>query len=112
MYKKTTPHISTIKINSSAQGETIETKVERMVENKEKIAGEAPLIYTLRKHGVVESTDIRTDRWQIAQEASEKATKQKLAKREGGHLKVEKGGAENQQGESTDGKASTSNSNK
>lgn len=57
----------------TTEGETIETKVFRMINNKESIGKEAlPLIYTDRKDGVQPAYDIRTDKWEIAVEAQGK----------------------------------------
>lgn len=71
-----------IKFNKSKQGETIEQKIERIVNNKEPIKDGAPLLYTERKEGIKASTNIRTDRWEIAVEASNKIAKSYKARRE------------------------------
>ena len=42
------------------EGETIETKVNRIVNNGEPIKDGAPIIYTERKDGVLPEYDIRT----------------------------------------------------
>lgn len=68
-------------INKSKSGEMLETKVERMINNKEKIGDTTDLIYTERKEGVRPATDIRTDRWEIAAEASTKIAKSFAARR-------------------------------
>lgn len=70
-----------LKVNNSVQGETIEMKIERIVNNKEPITDGAPIIYTDRKDGVQPDYDIRTDRWEFAIDAMDKSTKAKLAKR-------------------------------
>lgn len=54
------------------EGERIEQKVRRLMDEKSPINDGAPMIYTERKDGVLPSYDIRTDRWIIAQEAMEK----------------------------------------
>lgn len=72
-------------INNSVQGETLEQKIERIVNNKEPIGqgnDTAPIIYTERKEGVRASTNIRTDRFEVAIEATEKIAKSYKAKRE------------------------------
>lgn len=56
--------------NTSTVGESIETKVERIMVNNEPIDDGAPLIYTERKHGVQPEYDIRTDRFDLALEAT------------------------------------------
>ena len=46
-------------------------KVRRITENGEPIEDGAPIIYTERKDGVNPAYNIRTDRWEIAQDAME-----------------------------------------
>jgi len=82
MYKKPKYTSTTIKMNQSIEGETIEQKVERITSNKEPITDGAPLIYTERKDGVQAGYNIRTDRWEIAIDAMDIVTKSALAKRE------------------------------
>lgn len=65
------------------EGETIEQKVERLVQNKEPIKDGAPEIFTQRKEGVGAAYNIRSDRWEIATEAMDKVNKSKVAKRDG-----------------------------
>lgn len=48
-------------------------KLRRIVENKEPIKDEAPIIYTPKSKGVMPEYDIRTDRFEVAREALEKA---------------------------------------
>lgn len=64
------------------EGETIEQKVERVVNNGEPITDGAPNIYTERKHGVKPEYDIRTDRWEIATDAMDAVQKSTKAQRE------------------------------
>ena len=61
-------------------GETIETKVKRITENNEPITDGAPIIYTNRDDGVLPAYNIRTDRWDIAQQAMEAINQANLAK--------------------------------
>jgi len=82
MYKKIHPKKSLLKVNSSYQGETIEQKVNRIVNNKEPITDGAPIIYQERKEGVNPAYDIRTDRFEIAVEAMDKVSGSYKAKRE------------------------------
>lgn len=63
------------------EGETIEQKMRRAMDNQEPIKDGAPLIYTERKEGVRPEFNPRTDRFEIAVEAMDKVTKSKLAKR-------------------------------
>lgn len=71
------------------EGEYIEKKVQRIVESGEPIEDSAPIIYTERKNGVMPAYNIRTDRWDVAQEAMQtvnnsrsKIVEMKIAKRE------------------------------
>lgn len=82
MKTKTRPGKGLIKRNKSTQGETIEQKVERIVNNKEPIKDGAPIIFTERKAGVNASHNIRTDRFKIAAEAADKISGSYKAKRE------------------------------
>ena len=76
---------TTLKVNNSVEGEEIEQKIRRIVENKGPIEDGAPIIYTERKDGVIPAYNIRTDKWDItltamdhgksAQEAVEYAMK-------------------------------------
>lgn len=61
-------------------GESIEEKVKRIVENKEPITDGAPIIYTKREDGVLPGYNIRTDRWDVAQNAMDAIHKQQAAK--------------------------------
>lgn len=73
---------TSIRINKSYEGESIETKVRRIIENKEPIEDVAPMIYTSRKDGVQPQYDIRTDRFELAIEAMDKVQASKAAKRD------------------------------
>lgn len=96
MKKVIVPTIMSTKIKAK-EGEWIEEKVRRVVENGEPIEDGAPIVYTERKDGVRPEYNIRTDRWEIAQEAMEavregkrKMIAMKIAERDG------KPGGENQ----------------
>lgn len=67
----------------SFEGETIETKVAKLIENNEPITDGAPIIYTEKKDGVLPQYDIRTDKWEIAQSAMDLANASKIAKSKG-----------------------------
>lgn len=83
MYKKNIKYASTqLKVNNSVQGETIEQKVDRIINNGEPIKDGAPLIYTERKDGVLAGYNIKTDRWEVAVDAMDKVAKAKTAQRE------------------------------
>lgn len=79
-YNKSTP--TTLIVNTAYEGETIEDKINRIVNNKEPISDGAPIIYTERKDGVHPEHDIRTDRFEVAIDAMDKVAKTHKAKRE------------------------------
>lgn len=87
MYRQTKPHRTTLSKNTSYQGETLEKKINRIVNNKEPIKDGAPIIYTERKDGVMPQYDIRTDRFEIALDATDKIAKAHLAKRDDRQVK-------------------------
>lgn len=62
-------------------GESLEEKVRRITTTREPIENSAPMIYTDRKDGVLPQYDIRTDRWEIAQNAMDKVQAMEIAKR-------------------------------
>lgn len=82
MYKKVNYIKSDIGSVEKVEGETIEQKIERIMDNKEPITDGAPEIYTERKDGVIAAYNIRTDRFEIACEAMSKVEKMTSAKRE------------------------------
>ena len=74
--------VGRMKSVTTYEGETIEAKVNRIVNNGEPITDGAPIIYTERKDGVLPEYDIRTDRWDIAIDAMDKVNMDRFAKRE------------------------------
>lgn len=92
----------TINCNEATEGEHLETKVNRITQNKEAIKDAAPPIYTDRKDGVLAETNIRTDRWEVAADAMDKVTGTHRAKRDE-RLKAIKGGEEPAKPTGTDG---------
>lgn len=72
---------TTINVNVSYEGETIEKKLQRITQTKEPIEATSPIIFTERDEGVLAETDIRTDRWEIAREAMDAVNKSQIAKR-------------------------------
>lgn len=68
---------------NSFEGESIEKKVSKLIENNEPITDGAPIIYTEKKDGVLPQYDIRTDKWDIAQSAMDLANASKIAKSRG-----------------------------
>lgn len=79
-YKKAAP--TTLRVNNAYEGETIEQKVARFMNNAEPITDASPLIYTDRKDGVLPGYDIKTDKWEVAIDAMDSVTRAQLAKRE------------------------------
>lgn len=67
----------------SFEGESIEEKVSKLIENNEPITDGAPIIFTEKKDGVLPQYDIRTDKWDIAQSAMDLANASKIAKSKG-----------------------------
>ena len=61
------------------EGESIEEKVAKLIENNEPITDGAPIIFTEKKDGVLPQYDIRTDKWDIAQSAMDLANASKIA---------------------------------
>lgn len=78
--KKIKPTKTLINANECIVGEMLCTKIARMMYNKEPITAESPIIYTAKKDGVLPQYDIRTDRWEIAQEAMGAISKSEIAK--------------------------------
>lgn len=62
------------------EGESIETKCRRIIEEKAPITDGAPIIYTPKEQGVLPAYDIRTDRWDMAIMAMDAVNKEKIAK--------------------------------
>lgn len=81
-YKQNVIVPTSIEINNSYEGERLEDKLSRMMNNKEPIKDGSPLIFTDRKDGVRPEFDIRTDRFEVAIDAMDKVDKSNKAKRE------------------------------
>lgn len=73
---------TSLNVNQSVEGETIEDKCRRIENNKEPITDGAPIIWTPRDEGVKPEYNIRTDRFEIAIDAMDTAAKSNLAKRQ------------------------------
>lgn len=54
------------------EGESIEKKIDRMTQTQEPIGETAPIVYTTKTEGIIPAYDIRTDKWEIAQDAMSK----------------------------------------
>lgn len=82
MIKHRITYKTSFNVNKSVEGESIEQKVERIINNQEGIDDTVEIIYTDRRDGVKPEFNIRTDRWDLAIEASDLASKISIAKRE------------------------------
>lgn len=82
MYKKNRMATTSIATNESREGETIEQKIDRIVNNGDPITDGAPIVYTERKDGVQPGYNPRTDRFEVALDAMDKMAADKRAKRE------------------------------
>lgn len=71
-----------IKCNESTPGESLETKLQRATENGEPIKADIGLIYTEEKEGVLPAYDIRTDRFDVALQATDKVNQAIIAMRD------------------------------
>lgn len=80
---------SELKNEKVYEGERIEEKVFRILNNGEAITDGAPQIYTERSEGVLPAYNIRTDRMEVAQDAMDKVSKDRIAKREAKVLKMD-----------------------
>lgn len=82
MIQKAITRSTGLRINQSSKGETIEMKIDRMVNNKEPMDGEgAPLVYTERAQGVPAEFNPRTDVFDMALEGMTIAAKSQLLRR-------------------------------
>lgn len=82
MYRKNIPTRTNMNIVSMMEGETIEQKIDRIVNNNEPIRDETPMIFTEREEGVLAGYDIRTDRFDVALDGIDKIQKSDIARRE------------------------------
>lgn len=82
MYKRVAATKTGLRINKSYEGENLETKIQRIMSNKEPIKDGAPMIYTDRSEGVQPDYNIRTDRWDAAIDGTDYIAKTHRAKRE------------------------------
>lgn len=64
------------------EGESLEEKIRRTTESNQPIESISPMVYTERKEGVRADTNIRTDKWDIAQQAMDTISLGKRQKRE------------------------------
>jgi len=89
------------------QGQSIEERCKKLVETGEPIKDNSPLIYTPKEKGVMPQYDVRTDKWEIAQNAMDRVNKERIAKGqqppidEGKKNDTAQGGATNVAGQPT-----------
>ena len=72
---------SQIRFVDVSEGERIETKVERITRSNEPIRDNTELFYDSSEYGRSVEKDIRTDRFVLAVDASDKIARSKIAKR-------------------------------
>lgn len=82
---------TSIRVNETAEGQTLENAIERAKNNKEPLSGTDPMIYTARKDGVIPAYNPKTDRFSLAAEASDKLEKGRIARAKA-KMEVVKGG--------------------
>lgn len=76
------PRKTSLKVNDAVSGEPMWRKVQRIMNNKEPIESEVDLIYTDRADGVKPEYNIRTDRFDLALDATAAVEKDNAAKRD------------------------------
>ena len=64
----------------SYEGQSIENRCKKLVETGEPIKDTSPLIFTPKEKGVMPQYDVRTDKWDIAQNAMDRVNKERIAK--------------------------------
>lgn len=79
-YNNTTVYIESN--NDIFEGKSLEREIEQQMTTKQPIIADAPMIYTSRKEGVIPAYDIRTDRFDRAQDAMDELAKSYRARRE------------------------------
>jgi len=81
-YKNSYYPSTTLRGNERKIAPTLEEKIERMMSNKDSIPNEAPLIYQERGEGVGGSYNIRSDKWEVALDATDIISRNKAVERE------------------------------
>ena len=79
-YSKPSNNNGRLKSIEIYEGESIETKCARVLQNNEPITDTAPIIYTAKEDGVLPAYNIRTDRFDIAIDAYDKITRSSAKK--------------------------------
>lgn len=73
-----TPHGGLIKVNNSYDGECIEREIEKVTNGEGQLTVLGAPIYTPKKDGVWPSTNIRTDKIEVAQAAMEVVNQKRM----------------------------------
>ena len=74
-----------LRVYNVLEGETIEQKIERIINNNEPIEDIAPTIYQPRSAGVEPQYDIRTDRFDLGLSAMDTLTASMMTRRQEYH---------------------------
>nr|DAR14716.1 MAG TPA: hypothetical protein [Microviridae sp.] len=82
MKKVRVEHTGLLTSVETFEGEYLEQKIERIMQNGEPITDGAPIIFTEKKDGVLPAYNIRTERFEIAIEAMDKVQAIKAAKKD------------------------------
>lgn len=80
---KRRPGKTTLRVNNVTKGEHMHVKLERIKSNNEPVDEGVPMIFTERSQGVLPNTDITTDRFDLAVQATDAMSKQQIAKNKG-----------------------------
>lgn len=89
MYRKNVVPETTIERNEGTEGEWLNEKIKRFANNNEPIQAETQIIFTARQDGVRPEHDIRTDRFELAVDATDYITGSQIANRQN-NLKIVK----------------------
>lgn len=82
MKKRIVKYAKDMSAVETVEGEIIEKKIQRIMDEKSPIDDSAPIIYTERKNGINPAHDVRTDRFDLALEAMDIETKKRIAANE------------------------------
>ena len=82
-YSLTSKNNGRLKSIEIYEGESIEIKCARILQDKEPITDTAPIIDTAKEDGVLPAYNIRTDRFDIAMDAYDKITRTSAKKETG-----------------------------
>lgn len=69
-------------VNESYEGKSIEQQLAALMQGETMETKGKAMVYTERKEGVLPETDIRSDKWELAQDAHEYVTRSNIAKRD------------------------------